>query len=81
MREGSTESIFYAFCLSSEFPRIGGGMKRRRSFTRTRKMDSGFRRNDEQNRIASSGQAPVPVPTNAPYIPNPPSMRSTMPVT
>ncbi len=34
---------FYAFCLSSGFSRIGGGMKRRRSFTRTRKMDSGSR--------------------------------------
>ena len=33
---------FYVFCLSSRFPRIGGGMKRRRVFTRTRKWIPAF---------------------------------------
>ncbi len=33
---------FYAFCLSSGFPRISGGMKRRRVFTRIRKWIPAF---------------------------------------
>ena len=50
-RSGESRNPLYAFCLSSEFPRIGG--HETPSFIHPHpQMDSGFRRNDDQKRGA-----------------------------